>query len=44
LWDNDDGDGFDTGPWQTVRTREWASELGVTEHFIEKDGTQIFEI
>ena len=44
LWDNDDGEGFDTGPWQTVRTREWMDALGVTEHIIEKDGTQIFEI
>ncbi|MBQ8174971.1 MAG: MBL fold metallo-hydrolase [Clostridia bacterium] len=40
LWNNDKGKGFDTGPWQTVRTREWMAELGVTEHFIEKDGTQ----
>ena len=44
LWDNDNGDGFDTGPWQTVRTREWIGALGVTEHFIEKNGTQIIEI
>ena len=44
LWDNDDGGGFDTGPWQTVRTREWVAELGVSEHIIEKDGTRIIEI
>ena len=44
LWDNDNGDGFDTGPWQTVRTREWMESLGITEHLIEKDGTQIIEI
>lgn len=40
LWDNDAGDGFDTGPWATVRTREWMDELGVKTHIIEKDGTQ----
>lgn len=40
LWNNDNGEGFDTGPYQTVRTREWMEELGVTEHFIAKDGTQ----
>ena len=40
LWDNDNGGGFDTGPWQTVRTREWMEELGVTEHWVAKDGTQ----
>jgi len=44
LWDNDNGDGFDTGPWQTVRTREWMAELGVNEHIIEKDGTHLIEI
>lgn len=44
LWDNDNGDGFDTGPWQTIRTREWMDALGVTEHIIEKDGTQVIEI
>ena len=40
LWDNNAGDGFDTGPWQTVRTREWVAPLGITEHIVEKDGTQ----
>ena len=44
LWDNDNGEGFDTGPWQTVRTREWVEALGVKEHIIEKDGTQIIEL
>lgn len=44
LWNNDNGEGFDTGPWQTVRTREWMDALGVSEHIIEKDGTQIIEI
>ena len=43
LWDNDAGDGFDTGPFQTVRTREWMQVLGVTEHFVEKDGIQEIE-
>lgn len=38
LWDNDAGDGFDTGPWTTVRTREWMDALGVHQHYIEKDG------
>lgn len=38
LWDNDPGTGFDTGIWQTVRTREWMQELGVKQHYVEKDG------
>ena len=44
LWDNDQGKGFDTAGFQTVRTREWMEALGVTEHLIEKDGTQKIEI
>ena len=44
LWNNDEGEGFDTGPYQTVRTREWMAELGVTEHFVEADGVQKIEI
>ena len=44
LWNNDAGDGFNTGPWKTVMTREWMDTLSVTEHIIEKDGTQIIEI
>lgn len=44
LWNNDKGGGFDTGPWHTIRTREWAEALGVTEHIVEKDGIQKIEI
>ncbi|MBQ9121448.1 MAG: MBL fold metallo-hydrolase [Clostridia bacterium] len=44
LWNNDRGEGFDTGPWKTVRTREWMEALGVTEHIVEKDGLAEFEI
>ena len=44
LWDNDKGTGFDCGPWQTVRTREWMDALGVKTHLVEKDGTQTFVI
>lgn len=44
LWNNDLGDGFDTAHYKTVRTREWMEDLGVTEHIVEKDGTQIIEI
>ena len=43
LWNNDNGEGFDTGPWLTVRTREWMEELGVTEHIISKDGVQLIK-
>ena len=39
LWNNDNGNGFDSGPWKTVETRNWMKKLGVKEHFVEKDGT-----
>lgn len=44
LWSNDKGEGFDSGPWLTVRTREWVDELGAKEHLVSKDGTSVFEI
>ncbi len=29
LWDNDSGAGKDSGPWNTLKTRQWMQELGV---------------
>ena len=44
LWDNNkDGNGYNTGPWNTLLTRAWMDELGVTEHYVAKDGTQVIE-
>lgn len=34
VWNNDQGKGFDTGILQTVRTREWMKEIGITEHHV----------
>lgn len=28
LWDNDAGNGFNTGQWKTLLTRQWMEELG----------------
>lgn len=39
LYNNDLGEGFDTGPFATVRTREWMDTLGVVDHIVQKDGT-----
>ena len=44
LWNNDSGTGFDTGPWQTVKTRKLMESLGVKENIIEKDGTQKIQL
>lgn len=39
LWNNDAGNGYNTGPWQTVTVRGWMEELKVQYHHITKDGT-----
>ena len=44
LWDNNNGLGVGSGPWQTLETRKWMENLGVKEHFVEKDGTIKIEI
>ena len=38
LWDNDLGEGFDTGPFKTIKVRNWMKELNVQENYVEKDG------
>ena len=43
LWNNDKGEGFDTGPWLTVRTREWMEECGVQANFPAAYGDYIFD-
>ncbi len=44
LWNNDNGKGYDTHIWKTVRVREWMDELGAMVHYVIKDGTQVCEI
>ncbi len=38
IWNNDNGEGENTGPWKTFETRKWIENLGVTQNIIEKDG------
>ena len=42
LWTNNAGGGYGTGPWKTFHVRCCMQDIGVTHHFIEKDG--IWEI
>ena len=44
LWNNDAGGGFNTHTFKTVIVRGWMEELGVIEHYVLKDGTQIVEL
>ena len=38
LWNNDSGEGYNSGSWKTLETRTWMKELGITENYVEKDG------
>ena len=38
LWDNNSGNGFNTGNWTTVETRTWMEKIGVKTHYVAKDG------
>lgn len=44
LWDNDAGDGYNTYTWQTIIVRGWMDQMGITEHYVIKDGTQVIEL
>ena len=37
LWNNDSGQGENSGQWKTFETRSWIEELGVKENYIAKD-------
>lgn len=44
LWENDSGGGRNSGPWQTLETRRWVEELGISEHLISKDGLGVLPL
>jgi len=44
LWDNNSGNGYDTGPWKTLETRAWMEKLNIEANYIEKDGLIKLEI
>jgi len=44
LWDNNAGKGYNTHVWKTIIVKGWMDELGVKEHYITKDGTNVVEI
>lgn len=41
LWNNDIGEGYDTGDWKTVTVREWMKELN-TINYVSYKGDQVF--
>ena len=44
LWDNDNGYGYNSGPWKTLEVRRWMQDMGVTKNYISKDGDQAFPL
>ena len=38
IWNNDNGEGENTGPWTTFETRKWIKNINVKQNIIEKDG------
>lgn len=44
LWDNNSGEGYDSGSWKTLETRKWMEELDVKENYIEKDGNKTIKV
>ncbi len=44
LYNNDTGNGFDTAPFKTVRTREWMENLGAKEHYVAYNGPHKLEL
>ena len=43
VWNNDNGGGFNTGPYTTVETRRWMDEKGIREHYNSIDGVHKIE-
>ena len=44
LWDNDNGNGYNSGPWHTLATRRWMDTLKVKEHYCTKDGDIVLQL
>lgn len=44
LWENDSGDGYNSGPHETILVYEYVRDkIGVQKHYVAKDGIQILE-
>ena len=44
LWNNDKGEGEDSGNWKTKETRNWMENMHVEKNVIEKDGDQTITV
>lgn len=44
LWDNDNGNGYNSGLWHTLATRRWMEGIGVKENYCTKDGDIVLQL
>lgn len=45
LWDNDNGNGYDSGSWMIMQIREWMEDtLKVKENYCTKDGDIVLQL
>lgn len=45
LWDNNNGEGFNTAEYKTIETRTWIIEqMGIEENYVAKDGDLLIEV
>ena len=44
LWNNDNGNGKNSGNWKTLQTRDWMSKLNVKKNYVAKDGDITFKL
>lgn len=44
LWDNDDGNGYNSGKWRTIETQNWMKRLKVREQYCTKDGNIVLQL
>jgi beta-lactamase superfamily II metal-dependent hydrolase len=44
LWENDNGNGPNSGPWKTLEVRAWMDKFHIENHYVAKDGLQRIDI
>lgn len=44
LWENNIGQGVNSGPWQTLEVRKWMEQFNIKKHYVMKDGLQKIQL
>jgi beta-lactamase superfamily II metal-dependent hydrolase len=43
LWDNDSGQGRNSGPWKTLEVRGWMEKMSIKRHYLMAEGLAVIE-